>query len=102
MQFRPKYPNQMLIPALEYKKDGFFSQSAWIVMQGAKRVGLLWGEKKTVFSVSLPSLTPRFHPRSRPFLLTSRARVHNPGKNMNNPDKESVVSGVPEGSILGR
>ena len=41
MQFRPKYPNQMLIPALEYKKDGFFSQSAWIVMQGAKRVGLL-------------------------------------------------------------
>ena len=71
-------------------------------MQDAKRVGLLWGEKKPVFFASLVSLTPRFHHRSRPFLLTARARVHNQGKNMDNPDKENVVSGVPQGPILGR
>ena len=27
-------------------------------------------------------LIPRFHPRSRPFLLPARARVHDPGKHM--------------------
>ena len=32
--------------------------------------------------LSRARLTPRFHPRSRPLLLTARARVHNPGKHM--------------------